>query len=189
MPHTHICTCVLRMNTCGKDVCSEQAACKGPHAHRGDESQGMCRGRQREGAGPTARHPRAPSFHRASVRTDPAPGSPPRTPGGWPRRRAGRRSGGHWEPYRHSRDMQRGLGRRRLRREGPRWAPARARVAVAIGTGASAHLGSPLRARSPGHTWDFSAQPTKPRHPVPACTRSQAQEGRMGGGHLQPGQA
>lgn len=56
--------------------------------------------------------PRAPSAHRAGVRTDPAPGSPPRTPGGWPRRRAGRRSGGHWEPCHHSRDMQRGLGRR-----------------------------------------------------------------------------
>ena len=81
-----------------------------------------------------------------------------------------------------------GSGGRRLRREGLRRAPERVRVAVAIGTCASARLGSPPRARSAGHNWDFSAQPPKPRHPVPACTRSQAREGQMGGGHLQPGQ-
>ena len=112
--YTHICTRVLRMNTCGRDVCSEQAVYKGPHAHCGDKSQGVCLGCQRGGAGPMATHPTSPRCPPCGHQDGPCPlglGSPPRTPGGWPRRRAGGgRSSGHWEPCHHSRDMQRGSG-------------------------------------------------------------------------------
>lgn len=140
--YTHICTRVLRMNTCGRDVCSEQAVYKGPHAHRGDRSQGVCLGCQREGAGPVGTHPASPRCPPCGHQDGLCPlgsGSPSRTPGGWPRRRAGGgRSSGHWEPCHHSRDMQRGLGgsseHGRSRGGRQHWA----RVAVAVGMRACA---------------------------------------------------
>lgn len=104
--------------------------CKGPHARPGDKSQGTCRGCQREGAwqaDPAATSPQQslgapnPRPHTAVCASgqtiSPGPESPPGAPGRGkavsarqrPRRRAGRRMGGHWEPC-HSRGVQHGLG-------------------------------------------------------------------------------
>lgn len=150
--YTHICTRVLRVNTCGRDVCSEQAVYKGPHAHRGDRSQGVCLGCQREGAGPVGTHPASPRCPPCGHQDGLCPlgsGSPPRTPGGWPRRRAGGgRSSGHWEPCHHSRDMQRGSGgsseHGRSRGGRQHWA----RVAAAVGMRAKHAHGDASRAGS-----------------------------------------
>lgn len=125
---THSC-----MNTCGRDVCSGQVMRKGPHAHRRDKSQGVCRGRQQEGAGPAAMHPGCPLRGRQDGPCPVGPGSPPTR-----RRAGGGRGSRHWGPCRHSRDRQRGSGggseRGRNRGGRQRWA----RVAAAVGTHASA---------------------------------------------------
>lgn len=126
-------TRVLRMNTCGREVCSGQAMCKGPHAHRRDKSQGVCRGRQQEGAGPAAMRPGCPPRGRQDGPCPLGLGSPPTR-----RRAGGGRGSRHWGPCRHSRDRQRGSGggseRGRNRGGRQRWA----RVAAAVGTHASA---------------------------------------------------